>query len=285
MRTIFVCLNTGGVAEREFLSGIMTYSKMRTDWNIRLESHPERLSAGYYADIAQEASGAIVCETGVPDLDNIIRRSRIPIVVFGSPRSGIRRGNLAFVTSDDLQIGISGARHLLSLGNFRQFAFVPDPDAAEWSRNRQRGFLSEISRAGRSAAVFNWAGASTDLSALSAWIRTFPLPIALMAAEDPIALDIFSTCRSAGLRIPEQVSVLGVNDDSLICGLVNPPLSSVAANHEKEGWLAAKSLASMMRRRRDGNPRTICCKNYKVIERGSSAPVAPASHIILMARS
>lgn len=110
--------------------------------------------------------------------------------------------------------------------------------------------------------------------------------MAVFAAEDITALNVLTICQTLNLRIPEQVAVLGTSDDELVCSLSVPALSSIAANHEKEGALAIRELERLLRRKRQtAITRTICCTDHKTVTRGSTAPVTPAAHIITTAHA
>jgi LacI family transcriptional regulator len=90
---------------------------------------------------------------------------------------------------------------------------------------------------------------------LTAWIRQLPKPVGLMACSDHHAQRILDACQRARLAVPEEVAVIGVDDDEEICRLSNPPLTSVILNSEKAGYEGAKLLAKLMRGRgKSGKP-------------------------------
>ena len=284
MKTVMICLNPWGIAERQFLTGICSYVHARTDWQFRLEAHPDRLTLNRFLTDAANFDGAIICETKVDELDAIAARTSKPLVIYGPPRASAARGNIAFITSDDTAIGRAGAAHLFSQGNFRTYLFIPDPDGAEWSVERGKGFAAFAMGKGKSVFTYDWSGQRHETAALGLWINSFPKPVAIMAAEDPVALVTVNACQSVGLSIPQQASIIGVNNDTLICSLTDPPLSSIDTNYEEEGRQAARVLASLMRRKAR-KTRIICCRENEVVERGTTAPVIPAAHIVTAARS
>src|SRR5206468_6349613 len=84
------------------------------------------------------------------------------------------------------------------------------------------------------------------LAHLSDWLKQQQKPIAVLAANDLRAREVLDACRLAGLHVPEEIAVLGVNDDELICEMANPPLSSVAHNARRIGYEAAAMLHRLM---------------------------------------
>ena len=105
-----------------------------------------------------------------------------------------------------------------------------------------------------------------------------------MAALDMRAIHTLSACRLAKLKVPEQVSVIGVDDDRLLCDFSTPPLTSIAPDHALEGHIAAKTLNDMMRGRvRCQKLKRIMNTAKKIVERESAKPISPATTLITRA--
>ncbi|MFT3789363.1 MAG: XylR family transcriptional regulator [Tepidisphaeraceae bacterium] len=94
-----------------------------------------------------------------------------------------------------------------------------------------------------------------DRRALTAWLRALPKPAGVFACFDLRGQQVLDACREAGIAVPEQVAVIGVDNDPVRCNLSDPPLSSVAPNARRIGYLAAEHLAAMM----DGSPARRAC--------------------------
>jgi len=93
---------------------------------------------------------------------------------------------------------------------------------------------------------------TTDLwyyrsSALSDWLKSLPKPIALLSCDDNQGHHITEAARHAGIRIPDEVSVLGVDNDEMICDLSDPALSSIELDTEKGGYEAARLMEKMIK--------------------------------------
>jgi LacI family transcriptional regulator len=79
-----------------------------------------------------------------------------------------------------------------------------------------------------------------------AWVRTLEKPVGIMASFDPLGRQILQACRLAGVEVPDEAAVVGVDDDELLCNLAEPPLSSVAPDTHRTGYVAASLLDRLM---------------------------------------
>ncbi|AKD54400.1 AraC family transcriptional regulator [Spirosoma radiotolerans] len=159
------------------------------------------------------------------------------------------------ITGAHHETGAIAADYFLKKG-FKNFAFYGFSDIV-WSRERAEGFEESISRAGYEVHYFENRNAAraneSELwyykpSSLSQWLLSLPRPVAIMACDDRLGQHITEACRHSGIRIPEEVAVLGVDNDEMICELSDPPLSSIAQDAEKGGYDAARLLDRMIRK-------------------------------------
>lgn len=159
------------------------------------------------------------------------------------------------VHSDVAAEAALGFEHLWDRG-FRHLGFCGVSDY-RWVRWQEQQFRKLTSAAGadfsshvaplRLKQARGWAA---DRSALAAWLRGLPKPVGIFACYDLRGQQVLDACRAAGLRIPDDVAVLGVDDDVVRCSLSDPPLSSVAPDTRRIGYRAAELLSDMMRGRR-----------------------------------
>lgn len=165
-----------------------------------------------------------------------------PPVVFVTAPQVDRYGPVVAV--DDVEIGALAASHLVSLG-IPHFALVTIRNAP-WAELRCRGFEDELSRRKRRCERFeqagwNWARRSRVLPDFRAWLEELPKPCAIFGVNDLTGVHVISTATSIGLRVPEEIAVLGV-DNCDRCELVVPSLSSVATADREIGYEAARML-------------------------------------------
>ncbi len=173
----------------------------------------------------------------------------IPVIGTGGgygwyePDSGIPY----FYTGND-EIARLAAEHLLDQG-FTRFAYCgfPRTRVNGWSEERARAFERRIGEAGFSCSTYTgrhrsarkWAELQCELSA---WLESLEKPLALMACNDARARHVLEACRTIGARVPEDVAVVGVDNDALMCELTRPPLSSVEQGTLRMGYQSAALL-------------------------------------------
>jgi LacI family transcriptional regulator len=161
----------------------------------------------------------------------------------------------ANVVTDSEAIGRIAAEHLLDCG-FRHFAFCGFTRCS-WSDLRQDCLEKFIRKAGfetRSFLVRAEAAGSparVQRNAIARWLLTLPKPVGLMACNDDLGQEVLEACKLAGLSVPDDVAVVGADNDEIVCGLADPPMSSVAIQFERAGYEAARALDALMH----GDPR------------------------------
>ena len=123
-------------------------------------------------------------------------------------------------------------------------------------------------------------GSPADAAALRDWLSSLPKPAAVLAAADWRAVQVFDACQAAGFRIPNQVSLLGVDNNDFDCLGITPQLSSVQPDYEGSGFRAAAELEALMSSTRPEPPRHIYLPARTVVGRGSTKPIPPASVLV-----
>jgi LacI family transcriptional regulator len=169
--------------------------------------------------------------------------------------------------------GKMGAEYFLKKG-FKHFAFYGFKNIV-WSRERADGFEETLKLMGHEVHYFEHKKSrSRELwyykpSSLSKWLKSLPKPVAIMACDDNQGEHITQACRHSGIRIPEEVAVLGVDNDEMICNLSDPPLSSISLDTEKGGYDAAHLLHQMMKGKTK-NFQDVLVKPMQVVTRHST---------------
>ena len=280
-KNILILLWSTAASGRDFMYGLSNYLKKRPGWNIRLMPTGEGLPPDIVRSIRSGAFDGIVAnENTLRENPVLLSRKDTVLVVFGTRPKHLSGGNVVYIQNDDQRIGRTGARHFLSLGRFRSFGFVQTINPHRWSQDRADGFAEEISKAKMPVDVFS---SGPNRRSLTAWIRSLPKPCAIMAAVDSRAIEVAETAKKAGFDIPRQVAVLGVDNDDLLCNFTSPSISSIQPPHEENGFAAGKALDQWIGRRRGRKTDFILCSGEKIVQRESTAPLTPASHLILNA--
>ena len=285
VRNIAIALKLAGASGRDLLNGISTYAREHCHWRLRIFSRSEDFTPAALAEI-RNLDGIITSERGTNGMIQVLERSKVPLVVIGMKGEWLskRTHALTFVRNDDEDIGRFAANHLFSLGNFRSFGFVPGAERTYWSLLREKGFRAHLRAKGISTSVFPGGRHMTKsvrpFLSLPAWLRDLPKPAAVMAAFDERAVEVLDACGEGNVDVPRQVSVIGVDNDELLCDFSNPPLSSVLPDHVREGVAAATELNRMLRAKKPKDLSTVLCRSKRIISRESTAPVAPITHLV-----
>ncbi len=181
-----------------------------------------------------------------PRLARAVARRTIPVVDL-TPSRLLPRA--PWVKSDDAAIAWLAAQHFLERG-FRHFAFCGDPRFS-WSNRRGERFGQLIRSAGHGcdfhSAKTHPSNGEAEVDAIGGWLARLPKPVAVFASYDNRGRQVLEACRRRSLAVPEEVAVLGVDDDEVLCVLSPPPLSSITLNPRRAGWEAASLLSLMMR--------------------------------------
>jgi LacI family transcriptional regulator len=239
-------IDMSGVHGRQILQGVSHYLRSHRAWTIVLEHRETEATLPHWFD-TWRGDGVISRWSG-PRVSEALHELDVPVVDVSSrePRFGLPR-----ITSDDRAIGSMAAEHLLER-YFRSFAFYGLKDEL-WSTRRREGFLETVSRAGYPVEVFescpqkhHHRSSQEELNRIGRWLVSLAKPVGVMACKDLRGPIIMEACQRSGLRIPDEVSVIGADDDALLCELTDPPLSSVICNPEQIGRESAALLDHMM---------------------------------------
>ena len=287
-RKVILAMETSRTYGRSILRGIARYARTHGPWVFH------RSAPFYWGATAQKSSLGSLFRL---DVDGIVLREQrdgvqtermlslgVPVVV--SPYTEPFPG-LANILTDDVAIGRMAAEHLLHRG-FRQFAYCGFGDRYFWSRERGRSFCARVREAGfetnyydynepKSVSRRSW---EAEQGIVVEWLRSLPKPVGVMASNDDRGQHILEACKLAGLRVPEELAIIGVGNDDLICDLVSPPLCSVALSAQKAGYEAAARLDALMSGGPDNND-TIVVRPSRVVTRQSTDVFAISDPCVL----
>ena len=250
-------------------------------FDIRIISSEDALCDLLTAQNSADRPDGII--SGIPyseQTKGMIVASGLPFVGIGMSEGDISAlsGNSGFVLNDNEGIGRAAAGHFLSLGGFRTFAYVPDARGRAWSALRGSSFAAALKAAGKNCDTYGGDGGNT--AALSAFLASLPRPSAVLAAWDGRAADVIHAAHKAGLVVPDDIAVLGVDDDELICEHTTPPLSSVKTDAEGMGEAAAQMMLSFLGGKTNRHARSKTCPILGITKRLSTNAPAPASAMI-----
>lgn len=244
MKKILLLIDYSSDFSRNVLKGLIDYSKKYGPWIFyRLPSYYKTLygKEGIVEWAKDWKADAIIAEWD-HEGTNLLEALNIPIILQNYKDRSKRFSNL---TGEYFETGIMAADFFIKR-QFKNFAFYGNKNAI-WSHERAEGFRREVESHGGNYYYFEsenlieeqWNDSHIQLEN---WLTTLPKPIGLFACDDNFALQVAETCKISGIRIPHEVSLLGVDNDELICNLSDPPISSIVLETEKGGYQAGRIL-------------------------------------------
>jgi len=253
---IALLINPSRQYTRGILSGIAEYARLQGLWTFyRPLEYRDRTAEHRLLAVIEKLKPNGILMREPPETQAIVELG-VPIVCFPYTRETI--DGVANVITDQEAVAGVAADHLLSLG-LTHFAFCGFDDWW-WSRRRRDSFCERVARAGFQAQVYRPADMPSErtweqeLPRIIDWLRGLPKPVGIMTCNDDRGELVIEACKMEHLRVPDEVAVVGVDNDTLICDLCSPPLSSVATNLERIGYEAAETLDHMIRGQEKGRP-------------------------------
>lgn len=277
-KKILIAISAPYAASRQRLRGIYRYIADKEDWDIVLVRTHDDLTPQIVADCEHgEIAGAILSFPLTIQPVRQILASDIPIVLFQpSPAAKIQRtGKTTVLFVDNEAIGRMAANYLLSLGIFKCFAYIPDEHTHPWSTARGDSFRKAVEQAKRSCEYFDQTRES-----LSDFLLRIPKPIGIFAVCDYVAAQVINTCHKLQISSPNDVSILGVDDDELICESIRPALSTILVDCIRQGFVSAKELDALMSSSNHARNPPPPCKPLRIIERESTLSISPTTALV-----
>ena len=264
--------------ERQMSRGIARYARVHGPWDFCLT--PGDLEHAM-REMQQWGGTGIIARIKTPRIAKAILNSGLPAIALDLPRWELEASRplscLSEVVADSVGAARAAAEHFLGRG-FHHFAFVGIAGRV-WCQRREAAFQQSIRDVGFPVEVYKEPSARHDQvwererPFLAEWLRRLPKPIGLMACNDERGREVLEACRATEIRVPEDVAVIGVDNDELLCEMANPPLSSVALNAEGTGYRTAALLDRMMRNRLH-EPQRLISEALSVVVRRSADMVA-----------
>ena len=252
---VLLMMNISISTHRELLQSILRYSSKRGHWAVHvIEGRPDEEKIAAFEQ--NDYTGAIISYGTDPGLMQFVTDKRFPTIFLEATKEQIaitrRRRNCGLIVCDNAPIGKAAAEFLLSTGA-TNFAYVGDAPNSNWSRTRAIAFRQTIESAGYPVSLYesnpSQVRKSTAVDTLKEWLLNLPKPCALLAVNDIRARMIFGCCRTCGISIPNDISVISCDNDEFICETCNPSLTSIKFTTQAAGYNAAKLLDRLMKGR------------------------------------
>ncbi|MDT8390994.1 MAG: DNA-binding transcriptional regulator [Lentisphaeria bacterium] len=220
--------------------GVVAYKRGAAHWQLVGSAERPMLTE---SEVDLKAIDGLIGFFNKPQWGDTLREAGVTAVNISSKVEDLP---LPRVGSDDEAVGRMGGEHLLACG-FAHFGFF-DVDRGWFALRRLAGFADVVEgQAGRTCHVFPAIGPTSDLSAvIGRWLAALPKPAGVMAASDFLGRALIQQALALGFRVPDDVAVLGVNNDSWLTELATVPMSSIELNAKDIGYEAAKMLDGLM---------------------------------------
>lgn len=249
LRHVALIVESAVAPRRMMLSGVARYVQEHEPWSIYLK--PFGVEQSLPAWLEKWEGDGIIAAVRDPAGVLTSRKRGIPIVdVVGA----YRHEHVPLVHTNDHSVGRLGAEHLTERG-FVHLAFCEYEDAF-WSSDRRDGFQQAASQKHLTPAVYRMPlpGPGTggpesweqQQRRLTAWLSDLPKPVGIMATNDLMGQQLLEACQRLRIKVPEEVAVVGADNDEPICRIASPALSSVIINDHQRGYEAAALLDRMM---------------------------------------
>ena len=245
IKRIAVWHPVGDPQQMPLLRGISDYARQRGTWV--LQTNPEMFSRGLRDLAGWPGDGVIAVVRSKAEIASA-RALKIPVVNLSG---AIRHTGLPRVMVDQAAMGRLAAEHLMACGLTR-FAYYGERETW-YSQQRKQGFvealaarghscglLESTTRFGRSNPWYKWS------EPIEKWLNKLQPPVGLLAVHDYAATMLVESCLRVGRRVPEDVAVVGIGNDTITCEFCEVPLSSVARSNRDVGYEAAALLDRLM---------------------------------------
>jgi LacI family transcriptional regulator len=283
MKRIVLLVETSREFGRQLIIGIARYARLNGPWSFYKEAIDLKSSIPHLT--SWKPDGIIMRDTLIPK--ELLKLKKPTILAIHSSRYP---KILPVIKTDSSSIAKMASDHLVEKG-FKNYAFCGFDDY-DWSNDRKSFFCRFNKEAGyrtfvyvqpKSLKTHYW---EKEQRHVSEWIKTLPKPVGILACNDDRGQHILEVCKLIGLKVPEDVAVVGVDNDPMICEIGDPPLTSIALNVESSGFEAAKLLDQLINGKKMCGQQIITTASH-VVQRQSSdilavndAEVAAAIHFI-----
>ena len=267
---IAVLIDPSRTYRRDLLRGIAAYARVHGPWSFY--HHELALGKSLPAQLKKWEGDGIIVRAEHASIVDELRRSNRPIVgQINLPTSGRRRaqqhGKIPIVESDQRAVVQLAVDHLLEHG-FKNFAYCGFAGASSLENLGCAYFLEYVAELGYTGSVYEGSRLSRVAKiastsevhqrerAIAQWIRSLPKPVGVMGCNDRAAHQVLTACSDEGIAVPDEVAIIGVDNDDVLCEMCDPPLSSIDPNARRLGYEMAALLHRLIRRRAAAGPKS-----------------------------
>ena len=248
---IALLFNANKIFDREIVEGIAAYlGSTRAAWDLFLEEDFRLRLTG----IDRWQGDGIIADFDDPAVAAALAHCKVPVVAVGGSYADASEypSGVPYVATDNFKLIKLAHNHLIESG-LRSFAMFSLPGVTEnrWAMERENAFRSLMARDNMDAEIFRGCATSSSswddsVQGQIDWLRSLPKPVGIIAVTDARARQLLQACRIAGIDVPQQVALIGIDNDPLVRMLTPIPLSSVIQGAHEMGRTAAHLLDRML---------------------------------------
>ena len=287
IKRVCILLSRNYKSDHEHLNGALRFAENRPDWDIRILNTSSRT---FRKDLRSAVKGwspdGIIYSSPEVCIDVLrltgnAKNIALAEIDFPDPRivPDVR------IVSDGREIGCAAARHFIERG-YSHLAYYgcSSNREAEHSRLRRESFRKEASDHKATFSSFEPSTAQGSWTTLTRetgnWLKMLPKPCGIFAFADEEARELYRSCRNAGVQIPSQIAVLGVDNELDLCETIHPAISSIHPDFEGAGFLAAAELDKAMNGKRRSGTKTFSYGILNLIPRESTSDIDGRKRIV-----
>jgi LacI family transcriptional regulator, galactose operon repressor len=254
-----------GYYDHQLHRGVVRYAR-EAGWSLDT-------SMAHYGVLPEHWQGDGVLTLLLPHREDVLQFTREQDVPVVGLSLDVEEIGVPRVCLDNEQIGQLAAEHLLERG-FENLAFYKFSNICD-VRGRETGFREAAEKAGARFLPLDWHAASHDHNQqgwfewLKEQLRALPQPMGIMAQSDNRAAQLINACEGAGLTIPDEIAVVGVDNDEYACEFASVPISSVDSGRESLAYEGASLLGRLMQGEQPSDS-TLAIEPRSVVVRKSS---------------
>lgn len=248
---IALLFNANKIFDRDVIAGIAAYfGSMRAAWDIFLEEDFRLRLSG----IEHWQGDGIIANFDDPAVAEALSRCSVPVVAVGGSYADPANypAGVPYVATDNLKLIELARQHLIDVG-LQRFAMFSVPAAKEnrWAQERENAFRNLMRGDQLEAEIFRGCETSAHswdeaVQGQIDWLRSLPKPVGIIAVSDARARQLLQACITADIEVPEQVAIIGIDNDPLVRRLTRIPLSSVIQGAQEMGRAAAHLIEQML---------------------------------------
>ena len=292
-KEIFILVNAAKCSGRGILHGFLSAVGDQADFRLHICEMSEYGRKSLADAISSnQVDGLVSSEIEDVSLANLIERPHFPLVIIGTREHCLprRTTNMRIVTLNEQKLASIATRPLISCGRFATYGYVHFREnfCHYLSMQRELGFYNALKHAHLEGISYttNLPEEKSDAQQLGEWLKSLPKPAAILVGYDRRAAEVLDVCLQFNIRVPDEVRVIGIDNDEIICQHTKPRLSSVTTDNIREGRTAAMELIAMLSKKNPHAARStiLIPASMTIVERESTRVLSPGLTMARRAR-